>query len=215
MSYGAFKAPTSVGIVDVGIANLGSIERILSEVADEVVVVKDGSQLDSLDRLVLPGVGAFPIAMERLSAVGLVDDIREFAVRMKRPLLGICLGMQLLASVGEEHEVTEGLGLVAGRVRRFAEGDGVRVPHIGWNSVEIERRSEMLRNVPNESDFYFVHSFVLDVNNPINRIATSVNGERFTAAVQVENIVGVQFHPEKSSKIGRLVLSNFCEWNPC
>jgi glutamine amidotransferase len=212
---GNSKAATSVGIVDVGIANLGSIERTLSELAEEVVVVKDGSQFESLERLVLPGVGAFPIAMKRLSEVGLVEDIRDYALRLNRPLLGICLGMQLLISVGEEHEVTKGLDLIGGRVRRFKENPDVRVPHVGWNSVRIDGKSDLFHEVADESDFYFVHSFVVDVEEPSLRIASSVNGERFTAAVQKANIAGVQFHPEKSSKIGRHLLRNFCEWLPC
>lgn len=215
MTINNVKIPTSVGIIDIGISNIASIERTLSEIVDEVVIVRNGSQLTSIDRLILPGVGAFPSAMKRLSESGLVADIHEFVRVLRRPLLGICLGMQLLASEGEEHELTAGLDLVKGRVRRLKESDGVRVPHVGWNSVSIEMPNNLFNGLVDGHDFYFVHSYVFDVDNKDERIATTVNGERFTAAVLSGNVVGVQFHPEKSSKIGRMLLENFCEWTPC
>ncbi len=215
MTVNKARIPTSVGIIDIGISNIASIERILSEIVEEVVMVHNGSQLTSIDRLILPGVGAFPVAMKRLEDNGLVVGIHEFVRVLRRPLLGICLGMQLLASIGEEHESTAGLDLVKGRVRRLKESDGVRIPHVGWNSVSIGMPSNLFDGLADGHDFYFVHSYVFDVDNEDERIATSANGERFTAAVLSGNVVGVQFHPEKSSKIGRLLLENFCKWTPC
>lgn len=207
--------PTTVGIVDVGIANLGSIERTLRETADDVVIVKETRQLSDVDRLVLPGVGAFPIAMSRLSDAGLDSGIRDLAVDRRLPVLGICLGMQLLASVGEEHGTTPGLDLISGRVRRFGDSHGSRIPHVGWNSVDLEAPSPLFNDIPTGMDFYFVHSFVFEVGDQLSRVASSTNGERFSAVVQKNNVLGVQFHPEKSSRIGRRLLRNFCEWSPC
>lgn len=206
---------TTVGIVDVGIANLGSIERTLKEICDRVVVVTEPSDLASLDRLILPGVGAFPIAMKRLEAAGLADGIRHFVNDLQRPTLGICLGMQLLATEGEEHELTAGLNLIEGRVRRFRDTAGIRVPHVGWNSVEIKRQSSIFSSVKSGNDFYFVHSYVFEVADEAALVATACNGEHFSASVERGNVAGVQFHPEKSSRIGRILLKNFCEWDPC
>jgi glutamine amidotransferase len=206
---------TTVGIVDVGIANLGSIERTLREICDRVHVVKEPTDLKALDRLILPGVGAFPIAMKRLEAAGLADGIRKFVTDLQRPTLGICLGMQLLATEGEEHETTAGLNLIEGRVRRFRNTEGIRIPHVGWNSVEVKLPSPVFRSVKSGNDFYFVHSYVFDVAKESSLVAIARNGEQFSAAVASGNVVGVQFHPEKSSRIGRVLLRNFCEWSPC
>jgi glutamine amidotransferase len=207
--------PTTVGIIDVGIANLGSIERTLRETADEVVIVKEAHQISEVDRLVLPGVGAFPVAMARLSDTGLAPGIRDFAVDRRQPILGICLGMQLLASLGEEYGTTPGLDLIPGRVRRFDDSYGSRIPHVGWNSVDLEAQSPLFIDIPTGMDFYFVHSFVFEVQHQHFCSASATNGERFSAVVQSDNVVGVQFHPEKSSRIGRRLLRNFCEWSPC
>lgn len=203
---------TTVGVVDVGIANLGSICRSLHEIASKVVIVRTPDQLENIDRLVLPGVGAFPVAMQRLRASGLDSGVHVFAHHFQKPLLGICLGMQLLADIGEEHGRTAGLGLIAGRVRRLKVGPRQRVPHVGWNSVSAVGDSLLLKGVPLQTDFYFVHSFVFDVVDPTSSIGVCDYGENFAAIVRRANIHGVQFHPEKSSFAGRRVLKNFCEY---
>jgi glutamine amidotransferase len=209
------KVSTVVGIVDIGIANLGSIDRTLCEIAEHVTIVREAGDLVAVDRLVLPGVGAFPVAMERLAAAGLVDSIRHFALVDEKPVLGICLGMQLLASTGEEHGLTAGLDLIGGKVRMFRRSNESRVPHVGWNSLSLLGRSELFDGVPEGVDVYFIHSYVLDLEDRGNLVATSTNGETFTAAVQSGSVMGVQFHPEKSSHIGRHILRNFCECSPC
>lgn len=205
-------AMTSVGIVDVGISNLGSIERILSGVADCVRIVRKPAEIDQVDRLVLPGVGAFPQAMNRLGSTGLSLAIKRFAQDRRGPVLGICLGMQLLAAVGEEHELTSGLNLIDGKVRKLS---AVRVPHVGWNAVEIRLDCALMEGIPSGTDFYFVHSYVFDPVNEQSLVATATHGERFSAVLVDRNIAGVQFHPEKSSRAGRRLLQNFCRWLPC
>ena len=208
------RIPTSVGVIDIGMANLGSIERTLSEIAQEVVVVDRPGIMSSIDRLVLPGVGAFPAAMDQLHRTGLGAEITDFAGDARRAVLGICLGMQLLSSVGEEHQETPGLGLVGGRVRRLRTTGSVRIPHVGWNSVSVSDHP-IFREIENGTDFYFVHSYVFDADDVATRIATTEHGEQFTAGVGKSNVAGVQFHPEKSSRAGRRLLRNFCEWEPC
>lgn len=211
----AAKIPTTVGVIDIGIANLGSIERTLSEIADEVVIINKVGLCDAVDRLVLPGVGAYPAAMELLRTSEMSAEIRAFAARPNRAVLGICLGMQLLSSTGEEHEVTEGLNLIPGHVRKLSSSGNERIPHVGWNSVHFTSEHPLFVNIADESDFYFVHSYVFDVLHQNARIAATRHGEVFSAAVCHENVVGVQFHPEKSSRAGRTLLRNFCEWTPC
>lgn len=206
---------TRVGIVDLGISNLGSIDRILREIVDQVEIVKSSDQLGDLDRLVLPGVGAFPAAMQRLMASGLDKGIRDFVHGLGRPLLGICLGMQLLGEVGEEHEVTGGLGFIGGRVRRFRGAASERIPHVGWNSVTSVKHSPLMDGVVTDTDFYFVHSYLFEVTETDSLVATCENGETFAAVIENGNIFGVQFHPEKSSFAGRAVLRNFCGYSAC
>jgi glutamine amidotransferase len=209
------RISTKVGIVDVGIANLGSISAALSEIAETVQIVRSPNDLKFVDRLVLPGVGAFPVAMERLCDVGLDHGIRDFCRGLGKPTLGICLGMQLMAGSGEEHGVTAGLNLIEGRVRRFRELPGQRVPHVGWNDVTLLRPVPLFQQIPSGTDFYFVHSYVFEVEGNEALIGTSENGEVFAAVVHRESALGVQFHPEKSSQAGRRILRNFCEWSPC
>lgn len=209
------RAQTSLGIVDIGLSNLGSIHRSVTELCDQVMIVTTPEQVGKVDRLILPGVGAFPAAMDRLESTGLAGEIVNFVRVLGRPTLGICLGMQLLATRGEEHQICFGLGLIEGDVRRFNESDDARVPHVGWNSVEVCRELPLFAGVGSGQDFYFVHSFRFETTNRDEVAATSKNGETFAAVIQRENLVGVQFHPEKSSHLGRRLLKNFCEWDPC
>lgn len=209
------RVSTSVGIVDLGISNLGSIEKSISEIADEVVLIRSPEHVRLMDRLIIPGVGAYPTAMERLEETGLKNAILEFSQDPCRAVLGICLGMQILSSEGEEHGLTDGLNLIAGRVRRLQPGPGYRIPHVGWNSVSVCVPHPLFVGINDGADFYFVHSYVFDVETQLASIATCDHGEVFSAAVSRGNIVGVQFHPEKSSVAGRVMLRNFCEWSPC
>lgn len=215
MASSSQKLLTTIGIVDIGLSNLGSIERSLSEICDRVTVVRNPEQLRGLDRLVLPGVGAFSVAMGRLRESGLADPISSFIRDLKRPTLGICLGMQLLADLGEEHGLNHGLGLIPGRVRKFDPQSNVRIPHVGWNSVDVRIETPLFAGIPPGQDFYFVHSYVFDLASNEYLAASATNGQTFVAAIQRSNLVGVQFHPEKSSRVGRKLLENFCRWDPC
>ena len=208
------NTPT-VGIVDVGIANIGSISRIISDLKVDVEHVRTAESLREIDRLIFPGVGAFPAAMACLELAGLNDAIRQFAKVKQYPVLGICLGMQLLASVGEEFVVTSGLGLVEGHVQKMKESSSIRLPHIGWNEVVIQNESPLFEGIPDHSDFYFVHSYSFKPTSPESWIATTTYGDQFCSAIQSGNVMGVQFHPEKSSSLGRLLLKNFCKGPLC
>ena len=204
-----------VGVVDVGIANLGSVLRVLTDLVDTVVPLTDPAQFAAVDRIILPGVGAFPEAMRRLRNSGIDQSLTESVVNLGKPLLGICLGMQLMCSIGEEHEQTEGLGLIPGRVRRLDGAPGLRVPHMGWNSLDVRQASPLLSGIPNRQDVYFVHSYVFDPLDSADVVATTHHGSDFCSVIERRNVIGVQFHPEKSSNTGRAILRNFCEMPPC
>lgn len=201
---------TRVGIIDIGIANIGSLYSSLVDIAESVIPIRTPNDMATIDRLILPGVGSFPEAMTRLRDCNLESSIKTFVRIQKKPLLGICLGMQLLAAIGEEHQETQGLGLIEGRVQRLAISDSIRIPHIGWNSVSFSKPSPLFEGIPNNHDFYFVHSFVLVPRKPDVITAVTPYGEHFCSVVQQDNIYGVQFHPEKSSVLGKRLISNFC-----
>ena len=198
-----------IGIVDYGVGNLKSIVNgMLYSNIDVVQLVSKPSDLSKYDKIVLPGVGAFREAMKRLTSSGFDMVIKE-QVDNNVPLLGICLGMQLLASKSYEGGETSGLDLIKGTVNKI-DWDGAKVPHMGWNSVR-HSDSDLYTGVPDLSDFYFVHSyhFVPDSSDVV--ISTTDYGERFVSSIHSGNIYGVQFHPEKSQADGLRVLRNFME----
>jgi len=195
-----------IGIVDYGRGNLRSVEKALEKVGFEATVLTSPEGLDRVEGLILPGVGAFADAMEALNHGGWTLPITEFA-RSGRPFLGICLGMQVLFEVGEEHGVHAGLGLLAGKVVKFPPGG--KIPHMGWNSLNLEQPSRLLEGIPNESYFYFVHSYYALPTDWRDIIASSDYGVVFPAVVGKDNIWGAQFHPEKSSPWGLQILTNF------
>lgn len=197
-----------LALVDYGMGNRRSVEKALEHVGARPLVSGDPEALQHADGLVVPGVGAFPLAMRRLRERGLDEAIAAHVSR-GRPLLGICLGMQLLFERSEEIESTPGLGLIPGEVRRLQAG-GLRVPHIGWNTVRIERESPLFAGLPRpECPFYHVHSYVAVPEDPEHTAATAEYGERFATAVGRNLVLGVQFHPEKSSRHGLRMLENF------
>ena len=203
--------PLSVGIIDCGIANLGSMVRILGEVVNKVTVVSGPNDLAKVDKLILPGVGAFPIAMQRLNEYELAESIKEFALVDKRPLLGVCLGMQLLASTGYEFEPTDGLGLIPGLVKKLVNtSKEFRIPHVGWNSVLFDQDSPLINGIRDSTDFYFVHSYVYELSDDKHLISHANHGSDFPVIISSENIYGTQFHPEKSSNAGFKLIKNFC-----
>lgn len=198
-----------ITIIDYGMGNLFSVENAIKTLGAEVIVSSKAEDIKMADKIILPGVGAFPDGMKNLKDLGIDKILTEEVLNKKKPLLGICLGMQLLASVGEEHGITTGLGFIEGAVRKFKiEDKKFRIPHIGWNDVVLSRENILLKNVKTPI-FYFDHSyhFVPKDNSVI--IATCDYGEIFSAAIQKENIFGVQFHPEKSQREGLNLLNSF------
>ncbi|HEY8875147.1 MAG TPA: imidazole glycerol phosphate synthase subunit HisH [Desulfosporosinus sp.] len=195
-----------IGIVDYGRGNLRSVEKALEKVGFEATIMTSPEDLDRVDGLILPGVGAFADAMEALNSGGWTLPITQFA-RSGRPFLGICLGMQVLFEFGEEHGVHAGLGLLEGRVVKFPPGG--KIPHMGWNSLKLEQPSRLLEGIPNESYFYFVHSYYVLPSDQRDIIASSDYGVVFPAVVGKDNVWGTQFHPEKSSPWGLQILTNF------
>lgn len=192
--------------------NVGSISNMLTELGIESQVSSDIQKILASDKIILPGVGSFDVGMKNLKSRGLVDIIKEFVVAQKKPILGICLGMQMLGESSEEG-IEEGLGLLPFICKKFifSKDDGLKVPHMGWNYVTPPKdfTDEMLHKLDNNPKFYFVHSYYAQpIINEIILLETSY-GIKFTAAVKRNNIVGVQFHPEKSHMYGMQLLENF------
>ncbi len=197
----------TVGIVDYGVGNRRSVEKAVERVGAQPVLSGDHDALRAADGLILPGVGAFPAAMERLRAAG-HDELLGECVAAGVPLIGLCLGMQLLFEVSTEHGGSEGLGLLAGEVRRL-EAPGLKLPHIGWSEVSWRAASPLLDGLPDPSVFYHVHSFVPQPADPADVLGVSEYGTRFVSVVAHGSVFGAQFHPEKSSIHGLRMLRNF------
>lgn len=199
-------APT-IAVLDYGMGNRRSVEKAFAHVGATPLVTRDHDAIRAADGVVVPGVGAFPRAMRNLRELGLDDVIRERAAAGV-PVLGICLGMQLLFERSVELEPATGLGLLAGEVTPL-DAKGERVPHIGWNVVRFERATRLNAALPEAVAFYHVHSFVVRPTDPSDALGTAVYGERFVSAVARDNVFGVQFHPEKSSRFGLRLLASF------
>jgi glutamine amidotransferase len=201
-----------VAVAYFGMSNTGSVSAALEEAGVEHFVTSDPSRLAEASHIILPGVGSFSLAMQRLRDGGWLAPLRDSALAHKKPILGICLGMQLLASSGEEGGACEGLNLIEGRVRRLDTfGCTLRIPHVGWNSVHHRSQAGLFDGIAQGTDFYFVHSYAFEPHVSGDVAATVDYGVPLTAAVRRANIFGAQFHPEKSSKAGRKVLKNFLE----
>lgn len=197
-----------IAVVDYGMGNRRSVEKALQHVGATAVITGDHDLLRSADAIVLPGVGAFPQGMKNLKAAGLDTLLRELAAA-GMPLLGICLGMQLLFERSTELGDAEGLRLLAGTVRPLEAG-GLRIPHIGWSEVSFERSSPLTADLPSSgAPFYHVHSFIAVPSERSDVIATAEYGERFATIVSRGSVFGAQFHPEKSSRDGLALLSSF------
>ena len=206
-------------MVDYGSGNLASAAKALAHAADgraEIVTTADPDIVLTAERIVLPGVGAFADCMAGLKAVpGMVDVLRDKVLKQGAPFLGICVGMQLLATEGLEFGRHAGLGWIAGQVVKIAPSDpALKVPHMGWNALNVVRRHPLLDGIEDGAHAYFVHSFQLVPALPEDLIATTDYGGPLTAVVGNENIVGTQFHPEKSQAVGLKILSNFLSWRP-
>lgn len=202
----------SIGIIDVGIGNVGSLRGALYSQGWDTELVTHASKMNEVSHLILPGVGSFAEGMRRLHGVGLVETIRNH-VAAGKPLLGICLGMQLLATQGDEGGVTEGLALVPGNIRLLEIEPKFRLPHVGWNTLHATRKHPLLKGIRVDVDFYFVHSFHFNARNSEDVVGTTEHGIRFASVIAKKNVAGVQFHPEKSQRNGQQLLDNFCLWD--
>jgi len=196
----------NVAIIDYGVGNLRSVEKAFAATGHRATVTGNVEELRQADRLVLPGVGAFAACMSALREQGLIELVRERAAQ-GTPLLGVCVGMQLLFEESDEFGKSEGLGLLKGRVSRFS--DELVVPHVGWNQIQQRRSHPLFADVADDSFFYFVHSFFCEPENSNTVIGETEYGTRYASVVAEGNICGVQFHPEKSQTVGLRMLANF------
>jgi glutamine amidotransferase len=213
---------SSVALIDYGSGNLRSAEKALARAARErgtgqgISVTSDPPTVARAGRIVLPGVGAFADCMRGLSSIpGMIDALSEAVLKRGVPFLGICVGMQLLASVGREFGDHPGLGWIEGEVVKLAPLDpDLKIPQIGWNEITIARPHALFAGISADAHAYFVHSYAMKPHDPEHVLATSDYGGKFTAAVGRDNIAGTQFHPEKSQAVGLALLGNFLEWRP-
>lgn len=197
-----------VAIIDYDAGNIKSVEKAVRYLGKEVTVTSEPEEILAADRVILPGVGAFGDAMKRLHAMGLVEVIRQAADR-GTPFLGICLGLQLLFEKSEESPGVPGLGLLQGEILRLPELPGLKVPHIGWNSLKYPNPGRLFRGIPEDSYVYFVHSYYLKAQDEGIVTATTEYGTLVHASVESGNLFACQFHPEKSSETGLTILENF------
>lgn len=202
-----------VGVIDFGMGNLRSVLNALSEIGVEGELVASPGRIADFERLILPGVGAFGDAMKALNETDLSDAVRARA-QAGTPLLGICLGMQLICSTSEENGLHEGLGLIPALVVRFPDKDGFKVPHMGWNAIAWQREHDLGKGVDEGSDVYFVHSYFVECECTSDVLAESEHSTVFASAIARGNVMGTQFHPEKSQRPGLKMLENFVNL-PC
>ena len=197
-----------IGIIDYDAGNIRSVEKALSYLGEETVVSRDPQVLLGADKVILPGVGSFGDAMENLHNYGLVPVIHQI-VEKGTPFLGICLGLQLLFESSEETPGVAGLGILKGKIVRIPEGPGLKIPHMGWNSLNVRDGASLFKGLEKEPYVYFVHSYYLQAKDPKIVAATAEYGVTIHASVEKENVFACQFHPEKSSKTGLAILKNF------
>ncbi len=199
-----------VAIIDYGAGNLMSVKKALDYIGAESEVTMDKDKIKSASHIILPGVGSFGDAMASMAERDLVDTVRESALSGK-PFLGICLGLQLLFAESDESPDVKGLGVLDGKISLIPKNDGLKVPHMGWNSVEIKNNSGIFKDIPNNSYFYFVHSYYLNSANENEVAGVTQYGTEIQCAVEKGNLCATQFHPEKSGEIGLKLLKNFLE----
>ncbi|MGI6000567.1 MAG: imidazole glycerol phosphate synthase subunit HisH [Candidatus Merdisoma sp.] len=199
-----------IAIIDYDAGNLKSVEKALQSLGEDVLVTRDRQELLSADKVILPGVGNFGDAMEKLEGFGLVNVIQD-VIRQGKPFLGICLGLQLLFERSEEAPGVMGLGILKGEILRIPDGDGLKVPHIGWNSLKLQNQGRLFGGLEEEPYVYFVHSYYLKAADPQIVKAVTEYGVPIDASVEQGNVYACQFHPEKSSRTGLAILKNFAE----
>ena len=197
-----------IAIIDYDAGNIKSVEKALQYLGEEAVITRDRDEILKSDKVILPGVGAFGDAMEKLKQYGLVETIHE-VVERQIPFLGICLGLQLMFESSEEAPGVEGLGLLPGKILRIPKKDGMKIPHMGWNDLKIKEGSKLFAGLEEDPYVYFVHSFYLQAEDPSIVAATAEYGVTIHASVEKDHIFACQFHPEKSSTVGLQILRNF------
>ncbi len=197
-----------IAIIDYDAGNIKSVEKALQYLGEETCVTRDPEEILAAEKVILPGVGAFGDAMQKLHQYGLVEVIKE-VVNRRKPLLGICLGLQLLFESSEESPGVEGLGILKGKIVRFPEDAGVKIPHVGWNSLQYPNSGKLFVNVPENAFVYFVHSYYLKAEDPQIVTASAWYGTPIHASVEKDQVFACQFHPEKSSETGLQILKNF------
>ena len=198
-----------IAIIDYDAGNIRSVEKALLALGEQPVVTRKKEEILAADKLILPGVGAFGDAMERLHQYGLVDVIREAVKDKGIPILGICLGLQLMFERSDESDGVEGLGLLKGEILKIPDSPGLKIPHMGWNSLKIKPDTCLFARIPDGAYVYFVHSYYLKAEDPDIVAATTEYSTHIHAAVEQGNIFACQFHPEKSSEVGLQILKNF------
>ena len=200
-----------IAIIDYGMGNLRSVHKAFEAVGHQVVVTRDAGVIKSASHVVLPGVGAFGDCMANLEHYDLSDSVRA-AIRSGKPFLGICLGLQLLFAESEEFGPHKGLGIIPGKVRRFAADPMRKVPHMGWNQVDVQRACPVFAGIPNGANWYFVHSYFVDPAEPQIVATMTTYGVPFVSSIWKDNVVACQFHPEKSQAVGLQLIKNFGAW---
>jgi imidazole glycerol-phosphate synthase subunit HisH len=197
-----------IAIIDYDAGNLKSVEKALAYLGEEAIVTRDREKLLAADKVILPGVGNFGDAMEKLQHYQLVEVIRKIADK-GTPLLGICLGLQLLFERSDECPGAKGLSILKGDILRIPDSEGLKIPHMGWNSLTINPKSKLFKDIPNQAHVYFVHSYYLKAENETDVAATTFYSTLIHASVEKDNIYACQFHPEKSGDVGLAILKNF------
>lgn len=197
-----------IALIDYDAGNIRSVEKALAALGEETEVTRDAERILAADRVILPGVGSFGDAMGKLHSFQLMDVIKE-TIRRKTPFLGICLGLQLLFERSEESPGVEGLGILKGEILRIPEKDGLKIPHIGWNSLTFPNPGRLFEGIEENPYVYFVHSYYLKATEPSIVTAETEYGTLIHASVEKDNVFACQFHPEKSSSVGLSILKNF------
>lgn len=199
-----------IAIIDYDAGNLKSVEKALVSLGEAYIITRDRKEIQNADKVILPGVGAFGVAMEQLKKYELDKMVHEVAEE-KKPLLGICLGLQLLFEGSDESQGVEGLNLLGGKILRIPDAEGLKIPHIGWNSLDLPREGRLFQGMEEHPYVYFVHSYYLKAQDEAIVTATTEYGTHIHASVEKDNIFACQFHPEKSSSVGLQILKNFAE----
>lgn len=199
-----------VAIIDYDAGNIKSVEKALLHLGEEVMITRDREKILNSDKVILPGVGAFGDAMEKLRSYGLDKVIYE-VVEKKIPFLGICLGLQLLFEKSDETPGVKGLGILPGEVLRIPDKEGLKIPHMGWNSLHLQNNGRLFQGIPEDTYVYFVHSYYLHAEEPEIVKAVTDYSTTIHASVEKENVFACQFHPEKSSRYGLKILENFAK----